>query len=80
MSKIKDSAFSQDFKHPLVWAKPSYFKAALLSFMVFSPTSGLNPDKSLLNDIRYYIRQYFTGKKQLFQILGSVQNSNKIKW
>lgn len=55
----------------------SYFEAGLLSITSFSPTSCLDPDKSLLNDIRHSVKQYFIGKKQVFQLLGSVQNSNK---
>lgn len=38
---------------------PSYFEASLHSIMAFSPTSGLNPDKSLLNDIRHYVKTIF---------------------
>lgn len=55
----------------------SYFEAGLLSITSFSPTLCLDPDKSLLNDIRHPVKQYFIGKKQVFQLLGSVQNSNK---
>lgn len=43
---------------------PSYFKTVLLSLMAFSPISGLNPDKSLLNDIRHYTNIFFFFTKQ----------------
>lgn len=58
---------------------PSYFKTVLLSLMAFSPISGLNPDKSLLNDIRHYTNIFFflQNNKWLFQLLSSVQDRNK---